>query len=75
MIRAILLRVWELERLQTATETSEITQGHWWYHSVGHVISNYSSIVSMPSELWHCWLGVRKSIQPVKIEWWVITQF
>ena len=19
---------------------------------------------------WHCWLGVRKSIQPVKIEWW-----
>ena len=24
----------------------------------------------MPSVLWHCWLGVRKSIQPVKIEWW-----
>jgi len=20
--------------------------------------------------LWQCWLGVRKSIQPVKIEWW-----
>ena len=20
--------------------------------------------------LWHCWLAVRKSIQPVKIEWW-----
>ena len=20
--------------------------------------------------LWHCWLGTRKSIQPVKIEWW-----
>ena len=20
--------------------------------------------------LWHCWLGVRKSIRPVKIEWW-----
>ena len=23
-----------------------------------------------PSVLWHCWLGVRKSIRPVKIEWW-----
>ena len=26
--------------------------------------------VIMPSVLWHCWLGVRKSIWPVKIEWW-----
>jgi len=24
----------------------------------------------MPSMPWHCWLGVRKSIRPVKIEWW-----
>jgi len=24
----------------------------------------------MPSVLWHCWLGVRKSIRPAKIEWW-----
>ena len=24
----------------------------------------------LPSVLWHCWLGVRKSIQPVKTEWW-----
>jgi len=22
-----------------------------------------------PSVLWHCWLGIRKSVQPVKIEW------
>ena len=22
------------------------------------------------SLLWHCWLGIRKSIRPVKIEWW-----
>ena len=22
------------------------------------------------SVLWHCWLSIRKSIQPVKIEWW-----
>ena len=21
--------------------------------------------------LWHCWLGVRKNIRPLKIEWWV----
>ena len=24
----------------------------------------------LPSVLWHCWLGVRKSIRPVNIEWW-----
>ena len=24
----------------------------------------------LPSVLWHCWVGVKKSIQPVKIEWW-----
>ena len=24
----------------------------------------------IPSVLWHCWLGVRKSTQSVKIEWW-----
>jgi len=24
----------------------------------------------MPSVLWHCWLGIRKNIWPVKIEWW-----
>ena len=22
------------------------------------------------SVLWHCWLGIKKSIWPVKIEWW-----
>ena len=26
--------------------------------------------ILLPSVLWHCWLGVRKSIRPVKIEWW-----
>ena len=24
----------------------------------------------MPSVLWNCWLGVSKSIQPVKVDWW-----
>ena len=24
----------------------------------------------LPWVLWHCWLGIRKSIQPVEIEWW-----
>jgi len=27
-------------------------------------------VVFMPSVLWHCWLGIRKSIWPVKIEQW-----
>jgi len=25
---------------------------------------------TLPSVLWHCWLGGRKSIRPVKTEWW-----
>ena len=25
---------------------------------------------SVPSVLWHCWLGGRKGIRPVKTEWW-----
>ena len=25
---------------------------------------------SVPSVLWHCWLDVRNSTQPVKTEWW-----
>jgi len=28
------------------------------------------SCIFMPSVLWQCWLGIRKSICPVKIEWW-----
>ena len=26
----------------------------------------------LPSVLWRCWLGIRKGIWPVKIEWWGI---
>ena len=31
--------------------------------------NNYSYY--LPSVLWHCWLGGRKGIRPVKTEWWV----
>ena len=45
---------------------------------IGHVrtsaavcrCSRLTCKVWMPSVLWHRWLGVRKSIRPVKIEWW-----
>ena len=30
----------------------------------------YTISIYLPSVLWHCWLGVRKSIWPVKTEWW-----
>ena len=30
----------------------------------------YSVPFLVPSMLWCCWLGIRKSIGPVKIEWW-----
>ena len=28
------------------------------------------SRLTVPSVLWYCWLGGRKGIRPVKIEWW-----
>jgi len=30
----------------------------------------YVPSVLVPSVLWHCWLGGRKGIRPVKTEWW-----
>jgi len=33
-------------------------------------ILNYTVTVYSPSVLWRCWLGGRKSIRLVKIEWW-----
>ena len=36
-----------------------------------HVEYRYCCLKNpVPSELWHCWWRVRKSIRPVKIEWW-----
>jgi len=28
--------------------------------------------VSLPSVLWHCWLGIRKSIWPINVDWWCV---
>ena len=40
--------------------------------TLGHTLQ-YNTIqvivLRVSSELWHCWLGVSKSIRPVKIEW------
>ena len=37
-----------------------------WWRQI-KLITDYSLL---PSVLWHCWLGVRKSIRHIKIEWW-----
>ena len=37
-------------------------------HSNDLSVSSLSVTHALPSALWHCWLGVRKSIRPVKIE-------
>jgi len=42
-------------------------------HSRLHItfrVSNNNAMYELPSVLWHCWLGVRKSILPVKK--WVV---
>jgi len=36
--------------------------------SVGYLFVYICSY--LPSVLWHCWLSMRNSIRPVKIEWW-----
>jgi len=33
-------------------------------------IPRWYTCLNLPSVLWHCWLGIRKSIRPVKNEWW-----
>jgi len=38
-------------------------------HLIVTVVVTLLLIVILPSLLWHCWLDVRKSIWPVKIEW------
>ena len=35
-----------------------------------HICWQLTMMYQLPSVLWHCWLGVRKSIRPIKIEWW-----
>jgi len=32
--------------------------------------NHWPKLKQVPSVLWHCWLGIRKSIWPVNIEWW-----
>ena len=46
-----------LTKLQLVTETPD--------HNIHY--SCISKNISTPSVLWHCWLGVRKSIQPVRV--------
>ena len=49
----------DIQRLNTWQQTTQQTWIHTYYHAL-----------ILPYALWHWWLGVRKSIQPVKIQWW-----
>ena len=60
-----------LDAMQTSTDSA------WDYYVVRNrtiicftVLFTVLKTSTKPSVLWHCWLGVRKSIWPVKIEWW-----
>jgi len=52
-------------RLKYYHENSEPLS--WWFDT-DYVLSSLN--IYLPSVLWHCWFGVRKSIRPVKSEWW-----
>jgi len=41
-----------------------------WRHEERCYFNVTMSLKWVPSVLWHCWLGVRKSIRPKKIGWW-----
>jgi len=56
-----------------------ISEGMWVVSCVAYFCTNYRGStrstrimpsVLMPSVLWHCWLGGRKGIWPVKTDWW-----
>ena len=48
--------------------------GYWKFEAAKSVLTRptvlYSSLISLPSVLWRCWLGSRKGIRPVKN--WVV---
>ena len=44
-----------------------------WEVGIGHIPLTTAltrSTARMTSVLWRCWLGVRKSMRPVKTDWW-----
>jgi len=55
------LSLWTLS-MRSVASCLVVYPMHWRYRLSNHV----------PSVHWHCWLGVRKSMRPVKFEWWGI---
>jgi len=45
-------------------------QFKFWQYEVEYWLMVINYRYGMPSVLWHCWLGGRKGIWPVKTEWW-----
>jgi len=54
--------VWNLEMLEIAEVAFTVAHGHCY----GVLFSRLHIIMPSPSVLWHCWLGGRKGIRPVK---------
>ena len=62
------LLYWKAVLVSSSIHTLFLLQSLWWHRHtqlfIGHSV-NQDLLV-----LWCCWLGVRKSIRPVKFEWW-----
>jgi len=57
---------WSSSRLYIKSSWNFCTmQMHGWQHSLWLLCDN-QLITPFPTLLWHCWLGDRKDIQPVK---------
>jgi len=72
LICALFPEIYELGRFQTANMILKVSQGHrCWCHSTGNIWFpvcfplHVTVSICLPL-LWHCWLGGRKGIQPVK---------
>ena len=49
----------------------DILQNRWSpTYDVSAILTSIQVTVGEPSVIWQYWLGIRKSIRPVKIEWW-----
>ena len=60
-------------KLTTNNAVSFCTYCLKFYQLRGYVCAFIACAFSaVPSALWHCWLAVRKSTRPVKIDWWCV---
>ena len=66
---AVLTCTQKLTRVSFTAQNQKLKTGKRKTKKIKTTVLDNSLFNNLLSVLWHCWLGARKSIQPVKIEW------